>query len=392
MVTIKTQGYDDFRCIADRCPMTCCQGWSIKVDQNTCDKWQKDQNTAYLMEYTVSRGEDVPREMKTNEADACLLLDSQGLCEVVKRHGDGYLCDTCALFPRKKNQITELDDADEEKVLIEEYSLSSACPAVMEMLDGLEGSLGLEVKGECEDGIHFPMEYRVRNALICMIQGESIYHEFSLTERIMLGFSLLHECLDCDTEENVDDCLEVYADIENLREKMEYWEEMEPAIQDTMEELCQTFWNVTEYYKELPMYRPYVYDVARKVDSWYPERDTEAAAAMRAQAYRAWEQHKQKFAEYDSLAQRILASEIFSDCISDDLGELTEYYQAIVLEYVMTRMSIFLLGDYSKEKVQIYYSLYVRIIGHNAEGMAEYWEENFEDSILEQEYFYLLLS
>ena len=113
---------------------------------------------------------------------------------------------------------------------------------------------------------------------------------------------------------------------------------------------------------------------------------------MRAQAYRAWEQHKQKFAEYDSLAQRILASEIFSDCISDDLGELTEYYQAIVLEYVMTRMSIFLLGDYSKEKVQIYYSLYVRIIGHNAEGMAEYWEENFEDSILEQEYFYLLLS
>ena len=124
MVTIKTQSYDDFRCIADRCPMTCCQGWSIKVDQNTCDKWQKDQNTAYLMEYTVSRGEDVPREMKTNEADACLLLDSQGLCEVVKRHGDGYLCDTCALFPRKKNQITELNDADEEKVLIEEYSLS----------------------------------------------------------------------------------------------------------------------------------------------------------------------------------------------------------------------------------------------------------------------------
>lgn len=33
MITIKTQIYDDFHCIADQCPMTCCQGWSIKVDK-----------------------------------------------------------------------------------------------------------------------------------------------------------------------------------------------------------------------------------------------------------------------------------------------------------------------------------------------------------------------
>ena len=75
-----------------------------------------------------------------------------------------------------------------------------------------------------------------------------------------------------------------------------------------------------------------------------------------------------------------------------DLGELTENFQAIILEYVMTRMSVFSLGEYDEKTVETFYSLYIRIIGHNAEGMAEYWEENFDDSILEQEYLYMLLS
>ena len=55
-------------------------------------------------------------------------------------------------------------------------------------------------------------------------------------------------------------------------------------------------------------------------------------------------------------------------------------------------MSVFLLGEYDEKTVETFYSLYIRIIGHNAEGMAEYWKENFDDSILEQEYLYLLLS
>ena len=81
MITIKTQIYDDFHCIADQCPMTCCQGWSIKVDRKTCEKWQSHGDTAYLMEYTIPRDEEeAPREMATDDAGTCLLLDSQGLC------------------------------------------------------------------------------------------------------------------------------------------------------------------------------------------------------------------------------------------------------------------------------------------------------------------------
>lgn len=35
---------------------------------------------------------------KTNEA--CPLLDSHGLCNIVKDHGENYLSLTCQMFPR----------------------------------------------------------------------------------------------------------------------------------------------------------------------------------------------------------------------------------------------------------------------------------------------------
>lgn len=389
MLTIKTQIYDSFHCIADKCLMTCCQGWSVKVDAAACKKWQACAETAYIMENTQPiEDEQTPAEMKMDASGACLLLDSQGLCEIVKRHGGGYLCDTCALFPRKRNEITQEDG----QVLIQEYSLSGACPAVIDMLEQLHGPLGLEVSKDSGEPVEFPMEYRIRNVLICMLQGEGIYRPFTLAQRIMLGFCLLQECLDCQTQENVDDCLAVYAEYENVREKADFWEGCRFSAEEVMEELCQTFWNVTEYYKELPMYRGYLWAAADRVDSWYPEYDSDKAGRLRLEAYTGWAKHKQAFSAYDGLAQAVMAAEVFSDCISDELVELTEHYQAIVLEYVMTRMSTFLLEADDAETVKRYFSLFIRIIGHNAEGMAEYWEENFEDSILEQEYLWLLLS
>ena len=46
---------------------------------------------------------------------------------------------------------------------------------------------------------------------------------------------------------------------------------------------------------------------------------------------------------------------------------------------------------FTEKELHNYVSLFIRMIGHNTEGMAEYWAENFDDSILEKEYFYLLL-
>ena len=33
--------YQDFQCIADRCPKTCCAGWQIEIDEETLERYRK---------------------------------------------------------------------------------------------------------------------------------------------------------------------------------------------------------------------------------------------------------------------------------------------------------------------------------------------------------------
>lgn len=35
-------GYNEFKCIADKCKLTCCSGWDINIDNNTYGKWNKE--------------------------------------------------------------------------------------------------------------------------------------------------------------------------------------------------------------------------------------------------------------------------------------------------------------------------------------------------------------
>ena len=104
MKEVKTNIYDMFHCIAGDCPMTCCKGWAIRADGGIYDKWKENEKTAYLCEnvtYKREDGEDI-HHMKADNTKTCVMLDCNGLCEIVKRHGDEYLSDTCANFPRKK--------------------------------------------------------------------------------------------------------------------------------------------------------------------------------------------------------------------------------------------------------------------------------------------------
>lgn len=38
---IKPDYYDEFACIADRCPDTCCAGWQIMIDEDSLEKYER---------------------------------------------------------------------------------------------------------------------------------------------------------------------------------------------------------------------------------------------------------------------------------------------------------------------------------------------------------------
>lgn len=386
---IKETIYDQFHCIADKCPLTCCRGWAIRADGGIYEKWKSRQETSYLCEQVTFKKEDGENiyHMKADSCKTCVMLDDKGLCEIVKRHGDEYLSDTCASFPRKHNQITILcEDEVEEKVVMDEYSMSGACPAVLKLIKDSQNSYIVDIPEKCSENHDFPMEYQIRNAVIKLMQKR----EFSLCDRLMLSFSLLHECLACEWEDEVYDCIAVYQDEENLLDTVSMWQSMTFDVSEAFTEVCETWLDVTVFYKEEYMYRPYLYEIADFVEK------ADADVNVFEQLLADWKAFKEDWKEYDSYWENILVSEIFADCISEDIEYLMEAFQSIMMEYIMTRITVFMQQEMTKKKVteeavHNYVSLFIRMIGHNTEGMAEYWEENFEDSILEKEYFYLLL-
>lgn len=385
---IKTTIYDEFHCIADRCPMTCCRGWAIRADGGVYEKWKSREETSYLCEQVTFKKEDGESiyHMKADSCKACVMLDEKGLCEIVKRHGDEFLSDTCASFPRKHNQITVLSDEEEETVVMDEYSMSGACPAVLELIKKLGTAPIIVIPEKGRDNTGFPMEYQVRNAVIELMKKR----EYTLEERFILAFSLLHESLACEWEDDVYDCIAVYQDKENLLDIIDMWKNMTYEEEEAFVEVCETWLDVTLFYKEEDMYQPYLRELADFVE----QADTDRKGFEKLLS--DWKSFKEEWKRYDTYWENVLVSEIFADCISEDLVYLTEAFQSIMMEYVMTRITVFMQQEMAEEQISYemlhnYVSLFIRMIGHNTDGMAEYWEENFEDSILEKEYFYLLL-
>ena len=107
--------YNNFHCIADACPKTCCAGWQIEIDEDALERYQQ------LQIDTVDYREAA---FLQDEKKRCKNLDEQGLCRLIHAHGEEILCDTCRLFPRH----TEVFDG------VRELSLSISCPEVARMI------------------------------------------------------------------------------------------------------------------------------------------------------------------------------------------------------------------------------------------------------------------
>ncbi|MBR0200795.1 MAG: flagellin lysine-N-methylase [Oscillospiraceae bacterium] len=149
--------YPAFRCRAERCRHSCCRGWEIDVDE---------QSAALYRKLPGELGDELRRALFADEEgwhfrldgeERCPFLEADGLCRLIRRLGEGALCDICALHPRFFEEL----DADElwglglscEEVtdlLLGEKALRFVCGETGEILDlpGLVHYVGLCVPRE----------------------------------------------------------------------------------------------------------------------------------------------------------------------------------------------------------------------------------------------------
>ncbi|MBO5422147.1 MAG: flagellin lysine-N-methylase [Clostridia bacterium] len=147
MIIIKTfvpTYFDKFRCIADKCPDTCCAGWEADLDGEIIEKYKTIDGEL---------GERIKQSLAKDEADCdifalcengrCPFLNSCNLCDIQATHGEEFLSNTCSLFPRFFEDFGK----------IREMGLGFGCPEAARIMLEDDEPFSLCFYEECVDEV-----------------------------------------------------------------------------------------------------------------------------------------------------------------------------------------------------------------------------------------------
>lgn len=225
--TLTPQYIQEFSCIGSACEDTCCAGWQVTVDEQTYKKYKKVKNYKFRsqLDENVIRNRSNPTEdnvakMKMNQS-RCSFLNEDNLCNIQLNLGEEHLCNTCAIYPRRVNQING----------VIERSLTVSCPEAARLILLNENGISFDQFHEspsnrdvtraivhtnkelASNWIDYFDEYRY--VTIFILQSRN----YTLEERLLilgLLYNELQECVDNDQIIKIPDILGEYiTSVEN---------------------------------------------------------------------------------------------------------------------------------------------------------------------------------
>lgn len=110
MISIYPTIYHTFQCKADRCENTCCQLWTIDIDETTAERYHAMAGPlGESLRQAITVDDEGSHFVFSKEQPMCPLLNENGLCKVVLELGEEGLCDTCHMHPRFYKYIEDLE-------------------------------------------------------------------------------------------------------------------------------------------------------------------------------------------------------------------------------------------------------------------------------------------
>lgn len=112
--------FEDFRCIAAKCPDSCCKEWAVDVDPESAEIYRQlpgelgDRLRSVLTEDNTM----------TLENGRCPMWRQDGLCQIQAALGHDALCQTCRDFPRIRHDYGDFA----------EYGLELSCPEAARLI------------------------------------------------------------------------------------------------------------------------------------------------------------------------------------------------------------------------------------------------------------------
>lgn len=139
MRTRKPAYYDEFQCLAGKCPDSCCKEWEVEIDNRT---------TAYYRSLPGALGDSLRAVLKddpqwgtvmTIQDGRCPMWRTDGLCRIQAELGHDALCKTCREFPRLQHDYGTFRELGLELSCPEAARLiltSPAAPFIAEEIPG----------------------------------------------------------------------------------------------------------------------------------------------------------------------------------------------------------------------------------------------------------------
>lgn len=137
--------YCRFRCIAAKCPDSCCRGWDVVIDKDTEDFYNSVNGSfGEMLRAAIYTDADGDRVFRLAEEKRCPFWGKDKLCDIYRELGEEHLCETCAKFPRISMDYT----------VFREHTLSLACPEAARLIVGTESAYTdflMTESDECDD-------------------------------------------------------------------------------------------------------------------------------------------------------------------------------------------------------------------------------------------------
>lgn len=400
MKIIKPDYYDDFVCSASECRYTCCQEWTIAVDEKHKEMWKtlKIPETVvgidgfsgktHLTDLTRKTPEGTVIDM--GKSKKCPYLNDRKFCEIVLAYGEETISHTCHTFPRKCQRY-------EDRL---EYALDLGCPEALELLwkrgafslkeesiageEELDGSMKEMADAAKETGAEEKLLFLIRDLAIDLIARADI----PLTKAWIMLFGLMldfYEKEESLTEEYVRGMFteKVIDPLKNTVMKAER------DLIDHFIERNELFLDVSENYRKKKLYASVLDDLTDRAD-WFELTDDDYTSRMLEEFEGVWKGLEERI-------RMIMLEGIYSGMLlpGGSLYSMVLKTEWLGMTLTMIRHGLFLRYEidefYSEEKAMDIIVVLLRMMGYSEADIEEYLENSFEDAVWSWGYMALIV-
>lgn len=211
--------FDKFKCIASKCPDTCCAGWEADLDDEIIEKYKTvDGELGERIRNSLSKDETDCDIFALRENGRCLFLNSCNLCDIQAACGEEYLSKTCAMFPRFYDNFGK----------IREMGIGFGCPEAARIMLADDEPFSLEFYEESVGDVddideNFLSEIiTLRAEIFAILEDEELSFRKKM-ENIFDIVTAFQKELDGEAyadekqNRNFDDCISVFENMEYIK-------------------------------------------------------------------------------------------------------------------------------------------------------------------------------